>query len=173
MCDDEKRVNEKEKRSEAEPGYAPILRDKPGESCVDRQHCAKNEDRFFHGVRQLRNDWASISFFQFDKKIIRHRRVMSIALPKPRIGFCAAIRLPLILAAPGFLTACSRNPSVEISGSFFPAWMISILLGVIAAVVAKRIFIRMGIDPHLKPHLFTYGALALSVTLLSWLLFYS
>ncbi len=98
---------------------------------------------------------------------------MPFVLPKPRVVFCAAARLGLILAMPGFLTACSRNPSVEISGSFFPAWMISILLGVIAAVVAKRIFIKMGIDPHLKPHLFTYGTLALSVTLLSWLLLYS
>jgi len=98
---------------------------------------------------------------------------MPFASSKTRIGFGAAARLGLILAAPAFLTACSRNPSVEVSGSFFPAWMISILLGVFAAVIAKRIFIRMGLDPYLKPHLLTYGALALSVTLLSWLLFYS
>jgi hypothetical protein len=36
----------------------------------------------------------------------------------------------LILASVG-LTGCSRNPSIEISGSFFPAWMISILIGVL------------------------------------------
>jgi len=82
------------------------------------------------------------------------------------------MRLGVMMALPGFLTACSRNPSVEISGSFFPAWMISIFLGVIAALLAKRVFIKAGIDPYLKPHLFTYGALALGVTLLSWLLLY-
>jgi hypothetical protein len=97
---------------------------------------------------------------------------MSFALPKSRIIFRPAIRLGLVLALPGFLTACSRNPSVEISGSFFPAWMISIFLGIIVALIAKRIFIRMEIDSYLKPHLLTYGALALSVTLLSWLLLY-
>lgn len=85
----------------------------------------------------------------------------------------AAIRLILVLALPGFLSACSRNPSVEISGSFFPAWMISILLGVVVTLIAKRVFIRLGIDSYLKPHLLTYSTLALGVTLLGWLIFYS
>jgi uncharacterized membrane protein (DUF441 family) len=98
---------------------------------------------------------------------------MSFALPKYRFSLRAGIRLGLVLTLPGFLSACSRNPSVEISGSFFPAWMISILLGVIVALIAKRIFIRIGIDPYLKPHLLSYSVLALGVSLLSWLLFYS
>jgi hypothetical protein len=105
------------------------------------------------------------------RKISRFQAV-PFPLPKYRILFCTAIRVGLVVALPDFLTACSRNPSVEISGSFFPAWMISIFLGIIVALIAKRIFIKMGIDSYLKPHLLTYGALALSVTLLSWLLLY-
>jgi hypothetical protein len=76
-----------------------------------------------------------------------------------------------ILVLPG-LTACSRDPNLEISGSFFPAWMLSIFIGVIAALVAKRLFLATRIDSHLKPHLLVYGALTISATLLSWLILF-
>jgi YtcA family len=70
------------------------------------------------------------------------------------------------------LAGCSRNPSLEISGSFFPAWMLSIFIGLIATLVAKRIFLATRLDPHLTPHLLVYGALVLGFTLLTWLLLY-
>ena len=70
------------------------------------------------------------------------------------------------------LVGCSRNPSLEISGSFFPAWMLSIFIGLVATLIAKRIFLATRLDPHLTPHLLVYGALMLSFTLLTWLLLY-
>ena len=70
------------------------------------------------------------------------------------------------------LAGCSRNPSLEISGSFFPAWMLSIFIGLVATLVAKRIFLATRLDPHLTPHLLVYGALMLCFTLLTWLLLY-
>ena len=70
------------------------------------------------------------------------------------------------------LGGCSRNPSLEISGSFFPAWMLSIFIGLMATLVAKRIFLATRIDPHLTPQLIVYGALMISITLLTWLLLY-
>lgn len=70
------------------------------------------------------------------------------------------------------LGGCSRNPSLEISGSFFPAWMLSIFVGLIATLVAKRIFLATRIDPHLTPQLIVYGALMICFTLLTWLLLY-
>jgi hypothetical protein len=79
--------------------------------------------------------------------------------------------LLLLLGSVG-LAGCSRNPSLEISGSFFPAWMLSIFLGLVATLVAKRIFLSMRVDSHLTPHLLVYGALMLSFTLLSWLILY-
>jgi len=78
--------------------------------------------------------------------------------------------LPLLLA--GGLEGCSRNPSLEISGSFFPAWMLSIFIGLIATLIAKRILMATRLDPYLTPPLLVYGALMLSFTLLTWLLLY-
>jgi hypothetical protein len=70
------------------------------------------------------------------------------------------------------LGGCSRDPSLEISGSFFPAWMLCILVGLVATLVAKRVFLALRIDAHLTPHLIIYGALMLNFTLLAWLIFY-
>ncbi len=78
----------------------------------------------------------------------------------------------LTLLLGGGLGGCSRNPSLEISGSFFPAWMLSILIGLIATLIAKRIFLTTRLDPHLTPHLLVYGALMVNFTLLTWLLLY-
>jgi len=76
--------------------------------------------------------------------------------------------LPLLAGLGG----CSRNPSLEISGSFFPAWMLSIFIGLVATLIAKRIFLATRIDAYLTPHLLVYGALMISFTLLSWLILY-
>jgi hypothetical protein len=70
------------------------------------------------------------------------------------------------------LGGCSRNPSLEISGSFFPAWMLSIFIGLVLTLVAKRVFLATRLDPHLTPHLLVYGALMLSFTFLTWLFLY-
>jgi hypothetical protein len=67
---------------------------------------------------------------------------------------------------------CSRNPTIEISGAFFPGWMISITIGITLTIIARILFLKKGIDEHLQPPLLTYGALALGATLLSWILLY-
>ena len=83
----------------------------------------------------------------------------------------ANLTLLLLLTSMG-LEGCSRNPSLEISGSFFPAWMLSIFIGLVATLIAKRIFLVTRLDAHLTPHLLVYGALMVSFTLLIWLIFY-
>ncbi len=81
------------------------------------------------------------------------------------------LAVPTLLLGVG-LEGCSRNPSLEISGSFFPAWMLSIFIGLVGTLIAKRIFLATRLDPHLTPHLLVYGALMVGLTLLSWLVLY-
>lgn len=81
-------------------------------------------------------------------------------------------RLLVLLVSSVGLGGCSRSPSLEISGSFFPAWMLAIFIGLIATLIAKRLFLTTRIDPHLTPHLIVYGALMINFTLLSWLVLY-
>lgn len=74
--------------------------------------------------------------------------------------------------SPMFLTGCRGAPSINVLGSFFPAWMLCIGLGVMAALVARHIFIRLGIEPHLKPRPLIYFSLWMLVAVATWLLFF-
>jgi len=84
-------------------------------------------------------------------------------------------RAPLffvLLASLMFPTGCRGAPSVNVLGSFFPAWMLCIALGVIGVMVARRIFIRLEVEPHLKPRPLIYFCLWMLISVASWLLFF-
>jgi hypothetical protein len=53
----------------------------------------------------------------------------------------AAFRTCLILAAIPFLESCASShrwvPSIDVFGSYFPAWLISLFIGVVLTVVAS------------------------------------
>ena len=61
-------------------------------------------------------------------------------------------------------------PSLDIFGTFFPAWMLCALIGIVGAAAAFKIFsaLRIGVGPHLL----VYPSIALAVTSLVWLGFY-
>jgi hypothetical protein len=50
---------------------------------------------------------------------------------------------------------------VNILGSFFPAWLISIVTGLLLALVAWRVLVATGIAPHLTPPGLVYPCLAM------------
>lgn len=60
-------------------------------------------------------------------------------------------------------------PSLNIFGTFFPAWLLCTLIGVASAVVAYRLFGALGLRAELKPPLLVYSSIALTVTFLVWL----
>ena len=71
-----------------------------------------------------------------------------------------------------FLTGCQGAPSINLLGSFFPGWMLCMILGVIGALLLRRVFIKTNIDAHLPLPAFVYLCLWIFITLLSWLLFF-
>jgi len=82
-----------------------------------------------------------------------------------------AIRL-LPLTAPIFLTGCRGAPSINLVGSFFPAWMLCVAFGVIGVLVLRRVFVRTQIETHLGRLPLVYFCLWVLITLGSWLLFF-
>jgi hypothetical protein len=70
------------------------------------------------------------------------------------------------------LAGCSAAPSQDILGSFFPAWMLCAGLGVVAALVARRLLGAVGLAGDLVAAPLVYGAIAVAVTLLIWLLWF-
>ena len=63
-------------------------------------------------------------------------------------------------------------PQINIVGSFFPSWMLCASIGIVLTIVAKRLFVRAGIDPFLGPRPLVYSSLALLVTLALWVAFF-
>jgi hypothetical protein len=78
----------------------------------------------------------------------------------------------LPLTAMIFLTGCRGAPSINLVGSFFPAWMLCIAFGVIGALVLRGVFVRTKIEAHLGHLPLVYFSLWILITLASWLFFF-
>jgi len=60
------------------------------------------------------------------------------------------------------------GPQINIIGSFFPSWMLCAAIGIVVALLARAIFLRVGVDPFLGPRALVYPSLAILVTLVLW-----
>lgn len=79
---------------------------------------------------------------------------------RPPIGAAAAWALP------------RYDPVFDLEGAFFPAWMLCLLVGVLATVALRLLFARVGLEHHLGPLPLIYPCLALLLTMTTWLLFF-
>jgi hypothetical protein len=71
------------------------------------------------------------------------------------------------------VAGCSRAPSFNILGSFFPAWILCGILGILLAVAVRFYFVRIKLEEQLKPLIVVYPCLAAFFTFTLWLLFFS
>jgi len=77
------------------------------------------------------------------------------------------------LAATFTLCGCeARVPSVNVLGSFFPAWMLCILAGITVALLVHRLFNAIGLDPWIGPRAVVYPALAVGAMFATWIVFF-
>ena len=63
-------------------------------------------------------------------------------------------------------------PTLDLLGSYFPAWMLCAAAGVVAAVVVRQVLAVAGVAEYVIAPLLTYAGLALSATWLIWLLLF-
>ncbi len=73
------------------------------------------------------------------------------------------------VVAPG----CRVAPSVNILGSFFPAWLISVIGGIALTIIARQVFLAADIDSSLWPRALVYPCLACLFILGTWLVLFS
>ena len=64
-------------------------------------------------------------------------------------------------------TGCSRAPSFDILGSFFPAWLVCLALGLLLTVAARWLLLRVRVVLALP--ILTYPSLAALFTCALWL----
>lgn len=72
-----------------------------------------------------------------------------------------------LLLASTLLTGCSRAPSFDILGSFFPAWLVCLVSGLLLTVAAHWLLIRARVVLALP--ILTYPSLTGLFTLTLWL----
>lgn len=66
----------------------------------------------------------------------------------------------------------AHSPTIDVLGSYFPAWIICIVIGLTLTLVARQFFIGFKIDTHLRPAPLVYLCVAIFFTLAVWLLFF-
>ena len=86
-------------------------------------------------------------------------------------------RLSPIIFAPAtlLLTGCrfdAHSPTVDVLGSYFPAWMMCIILGLAATLVTRQVLIATRIDLYLRFAALVYTSVFLFFTLSIWLIFF-
>lgn len=78
----------------------------------------------------------------------------------------------LCLAVMG-CSGCSRAPSIEVIGSFFPAWMFCIIGALVLAGLMRMALLRWELEPKLGPLVVFYPCLTVAITCLLWLILFS
>jgi hypothetical protein len=65
-----------------------------------------------------------------------------------------------------------HSPTVDILGSYFPAWMICIVSGLTLTLIAHWIVQVGRLKPYLGPAPLIYSSLMIIFTFATWILFY-
>jgi len=76
----------------------------------------------------------------------------------------------VFLLAPLLLASCSRAPSFDILGSYFPAWLICLALSVVLTAVIRWLLLRFQIG--LVFPIVVYPSLTALFAFGMWLVFY-
>ena len=79
-------------------------------------------------------------------------------------------RPAMVMAVLLFLTGCSAAPSRNILGSYFPSWMICVLIGMGLSIVVRLILVKLGVEKELPVPIVVHLALAIAFSFATWLL---
>ena len=80
-----------------------------------------------------------------------------------------AIRLLPVLLLAG-CGADDHAPTVDVLGSYFPAWIVCIVLGLVLTLITRQVLIGFKLHAHLRPVALVYLCLMIFYTLAIWLI---
>lgn len=76
----------------------------------------------------------------------------------------------LLLNVPLLLAGCSRVPTVDILGSFFPAWLICFVVAILLTALVRFVLLRLRLKVAFP--ILVYPSLAALFTFALWLIFF-
>ena len=65
-----------------------------------------------------------------------------------------------------------HSPTIDLLGSYFPAWMACIVSGLTLTLMAHWVLQVRGLKPYLGPAPLIYSCLTIIFTFATWILFY-
>jgi hypothetical protein len=71
------------------------------------------------------------------------------------------------------LFGCGRAPSFNILGSFFPAWLLCLVAGILCAAAVHWLLVRVQLDKEIMWTIVVYPCLAAFFAFTLWLIFFS
>ena len=94
----------------------------------------------------------------------RRRRARHVALA----GLVLLILVLIFVVRP----VSHRSPTIDILGSYFPAWMISIVSGLTLTFVTRWIVRAYHLERYASPAPLIYTCLTIIYTFMTWIIFY-
>jgi len=70
------------------------------------------------------------------------------------------------------LATDAHAPSLDVFGSYFPAWMPCIVSGLVLTIIVRLLLIGFGISAYLRPKALVYPCMMIFFTLAVWLVFF-
>ena len=70
-------------------------------------------------------------------------------------------------------TGCSRAPSIEFVGTFFPVWMVCILAALAVTGLIRAGLVRLGLEQKIGPVVVFYPSIMAAISCLLWLVWFS
>ena len=81
-----------------------------------------------------------------------------------------ALRLSLTILPALLLAGCAHSPTLDVLGSYFPAWMVCIVLGLVLTVITRQLLLGLKLNVHLRLAGLVYLCMTVLWTLAAWLL---
>ena len=95
---------------------------------------------------------------------VRRDRSRTVVL----VGFLLLIGTLIFVLRP----VSHRSPTIDILGSYFPAWMVCIISGLTLTLIVHWIVQVCHLKPYLGPAPLIYSSLMIIFTFATWILFY-
>jgi hypothetical protein len=80
--------------------------------------------------------------------------------------------LILAQAACVLCAGCGRAPSIDIIGSFFPVWMLCLIIAIILASILRLVLLRYQFETEIGPVALFYPSVVILLSCVLWLIFF-
>ena len=88
---------------------------------------------------------------------------------KKGLQVSAKTGLPAVAA----LAGCGHAPEFNIVGSYFPAWLLCITVGIVLTTVIYWLLQRMHLEAEVRPSIVVYPCMAAFLAFMLWLVLFS